>query len=48
MDSYWIDGLNPYINWKEHVMKAIVFDFDGTLANTLPICFYAFQVGALL
>lgn len=24
-------------------MKAIVFDFDGTLANTLPICFYAFQ-----
>ncbi|MFJ7738847.1 HAD family hydrolase [Lysinibacillus sp. NPDC097287] len=25
------------------MMKAIVFDFDGTLANTLPICFYAFQ-----
>lgn len=24
-------------------MKAIIFDFDGTLANTLPICFYAFQ-----
>ncbi|WP_255731240.1 HAD family hydrolase [Solibacillus palustris] len=24
-------------------MKAVVFDFDGTLANTLPICFYAFQ-----
>lgn len=24
-------------------MNAIVFDFDGTLANTLPICFYAFQ-----
>lgn len=24
-------------------MKAIVFDFDGTLANTLPICYYAFQ-----
>lgn len=24
-------------------MKAIVFDFDGTFANTLPICFYAFQ-----
>ena len=24
-------------------MKAIVFDFDGTLANTLPICFNAFQ-----
>lgn len=26
-----------------HIMKAIIFDFDGTLANTLPICFYAFQ-----
>lgn len=25
------------------VMKAIIFDFDGTLANTLPICYYAFQ-----
>lgn len=25
-------------------MKAIIFDFDGTLADTLPICFYAFQV----
>lgn len=24
-------------------IKAIIFDFDGTLANTLPICFYAFQ-----
>ncbi|AZB41696.1 HAD family hydrolase [Bacillus sp. FJAT-42376] len=24
-------------------MKAIIFDFDGTLANTLPICFEAFQ-----
>lgn len=24
-------------------MRAIIFDFDGTLANTLPICFYAFQ-----
>ncbi|WP_164669975.1 HAD family hydrolase [Virgibacillus doumboii] len=24
-------------------MKAIIFDFDGTLANTLPICSYAFQ-----
>ncbi|MGE7840880.1 HAD family hydrolase [Lysinibacillus sp. NPDC093712] len=24
-------------------MKAIVFDFDGTLANTLPICYSAFQ-----
>ncbi|RXJ00228.1 HAD family hydrolase [Anaerobacillus alkaliphilus] len=24
-------------------MKAILFDFDGTLANTLPICFDAFQ-----
>ncbi len=24
-------------------MKAIIFDFDGTIANTLPICFYAFQ-----
>jgi pyrophosphatase PpaX len=25
------------------VIKAIIFDFDGTLANTLPICFYAFK-----
>lgn len=24
-------------------MKAIIFDFDGTLADTLPICFYSFQ-----
>ncbi|WP_144509749.1 HAD family hydrolase [Bacillus sp. FJAT-22090] len=24
-------------------MKAIIFDFDGTIANTLPICYYAFQ-----
>lgn len=24
-------------------MKAIIFDFDGTLANTLPICFEAFR-----
>lgn len=23
--------------------KAILFDFDGTLADTLPVCFYAFQ-----
>jgi pyrophosphatase PpaX len=25
------------------VIKAIIFDFDGTLADTLPICYYAFQ-----
>ncbi|MBS4196624.1 HAD family hydrolase [Lederbergia citri] len=25
------------------MIKAIIFDFDGTLADTLPICFYAFQ-----
>lgn len=24
-------------------MKAIIFDFDGTLANTLPVCDLAFQ-----
>ncbi len=24
-------------------MKAVIFDFDGTLANTLPICYYAFR-----
>ncbi|WP_230321478.1 HAD family hydrolase [Planococcus salinarum] len=24
-------------------MKTIIFDFDGTLANTLPVCDYAFQ-----
>lgn len=24
-------------------MKAIIFDFDGTLADTLPICYFAFQ-----
>ncbi|MBY6036609.1 HAD-IA family hydrolase [Fictibacillus nanhaiensis] len=23
--------------------KAVIFDFDGTLADTLPVCFYAFQ-----
>jgi phosphoglycolate phosphatase/pyrophosphatase PpaX len=25
------------------IIKAIIFDFDGTLADTLPICFYAFK-----
>lgn len=25
------------------MVRAIIFDFDGTLANTLPICYYAFQ-----
>ncbi|CAH0343984.1 Phosphoglycolate phosphatase [Bacillus sp. CECT 9360] len=25
------------------VIKAIIFDFDGTIADTLPICYYAFQ-----
>lgn len=25
------------------MLKAILFDFDGTIADTLPICFYAFQ-----
>ena len=24
-------------------MKAVIFDFDGTLADTLPICFHSFQ-----
>ncbi|WP_080875479.1 HAD family hydrolase [Oceanobacillus timonensis] len=24
-------------------MKAVIFDFDGTLADTLPVCFHAFQ-----
>ncbi|MBD7937771.1 HAD hydrolase-like protein [Cytobacillus sp. Sa5YUA1] len=24
-------------------MKAVLFDFDGTLANTLPICYAAFN-----
>jgi pyrophosphatase PpaX len=24
-------------------MKAFIFDFDGTIADTLPVCFYAFQ-----
>lgn len=24
-------------------MKAIIFDFDGTLANTLPVCYFAFN-----
>lgn len=23
--------------------KAVLFDFDGTLADTLPVCFYSFQ-----
>ncbi|WP_067841799.1 HAD family hydrolase [Amphibacillus sediminis] len=25
------------------MIKAVIFDFDGTLANTLPICYKAFQ-----
>ncbi|SDM89014.1 phosphoglycolate phosphatase/pyrophosphatase PpaX [Psychrobacillus sp. OK028] len=25
------------------MMKAVIFDFDGTIADTLPVCFYAFQ-----
>ncbi|WP_373895288.1 HAD family hydrolase [Virgibacillus sp. CBA3643] len=25
------------------MIKAVIFDFDGTLANTLPLCFYAFK-----
>ncbi|MFE8695983.1 HAD family hydrolase [Cytobacillus sp. FJAT-53684] len=25
------------------MIKAIIFDFDGTLADTLPVCYYAFQ-----
>jgi pyrophosphatase PpaX len=30
---------------KEDVMviKAVIFDFDGTLADTLPVCFLAFE-----
>ena len=32
-----------YKNEGIGVMKAIIFDFDGTLANTLPICYDAFQ-----
>jgi pyrophosphatase PpaX len=24
-------------------LKAFIFDFDGTVADTLPVCFYAFQ-----
>lgn len=24
-------------------MKAFIFDFDGTVADTLPVCFFAFQ-----
>ncbi len=25
------------------MIKTITFDFDGTLADTLPICFYPFR-----
>ncbi len=25
------------------MIKTVIFDFDGTLADTLPICYYAFQ-----
>jgi pyrophosphatase PpaX len=25
------------------IIKAVIFDFDGTLADTLPVCFLAFQ-----
>lgn len=28
---------------NDSVKKTLVFDFDGTVADTLPICFYAFQ-----
>nr|WP_230199425.1 HAD hydrolase-like protein [Bacillus ndiopicus] len=31
------------IKGEDTIIKAVIFDFDGTLANTLPICFYAFQ-----
>lgn len=23
--------------------KGIIFDFDGTIADTLPLCFYSFK-----
>jgi pyrophosphatase PpaX len=26
-----------------NVIKAVIFDFDGTLADTLPVCFLAFE-----
>ncbi|WP_163103338.1 HAD family hydrolase [Peribacillus alkalitolerans] len=25
------------------MIKAVIFDFDGTLADTLPVCFFAFE-----
>ncbi|MDP4087074.1 MAG: HAD family hydrolase [Bacillota bacterium] len=25
------------------MIKAVIFDFDGTLADTLPVCFFAFK-----
>jgi hypothetical protein len=28
---------------KDICMKTVIFDFDGTIANTLPIGFYAFE-----
>lgn len=34
-----------YTEKKEDVIviKAVIFDFDGTLADTLPVCFLAFE-----
>lgn len=32
-----------YFNKGCEIIKAIIFDFDGTIADTLPVCFYAFQ-----
>lgn len=31
-----LEGIDP-------VVGTVVFDFDGTVADTLPICYYAFQ-----
>lgn len=25
------------------MIKTVIFDFDGTLADTVPVCFFAFK-----
>ncbi len=31
------------VYWRLNEIKAIISEFDGTVANTLPICFHVFK-----